>query len=74
MALGLGDHTYPGQNRPYSSQAQLVPVQRGCIGWGKACHFIPCGFLRKSSGEKKFPGNKSGATDWLQGPHSTTLI
>lgn len=52
MALGLGDHTYPGQNRPYSSQAQLVPVQRGCIGWGKACHFIPCGFLSKSSGEK----------------------
>lgn len=29
VALGLGDHTYAGQNRPYSSQAQLVPVQRG---------------------------------------------
>ena len=52
MALGLADHTDAGQNRPYSSQAQLVPVQRGSLGWGHACHFIPCGFLSKSSGGK----------------------
>lgn len=74
MALGLADHTYAGQNRPYSSQAQLVPVQRGSLGWGHACPLHPLWISQQIQWGEKFPGNKSGATDWVQGPRSTTLI